>query len=117
MSKGNYEMKHVKICVPNWYKNNSFEVNQKQSLIIMHISNRLFNILSIMKINDLVELTNYSPNDLLKYKNVGIKTITEINELLSKYNLKLKENIIDTKNIKRKKVQKDNFFTFRPNKK
>lgn len=67
-------------------------VNKVQSpteLSKLNLSRRALNALKSMNINFAEELTSFSTFDLFIQKNIGIKTITEIEKVLDAYGLRL----------------------------
>lgn len=56
----------------------------------LEISVRTYNALKSLHINTLADITAFTYRELLKAPNVGKKTMDEIEELMQKYDLKLK---------------------------
>lgn len=62
------------------------------------VSVRLYNCCKVLNINTIGELAQCSRSEILKLRNMGRKTIVEIENLLDKYNLTLGMNIKDIVN-------------------
>jgi len=67
----------------------------------LELSVRCSNCLTAAKIDTIGELVSKSENEMLKYRNFGKKSLEEINELLTKYDLTLGMNVKDI----RKKIE------------
>jgi DNA-directed RNA polymerase alpha subunit len=63
-----------------------------KSLEDLNLSVRAFNCLKASKINSLRQLLDYSEEDLTKFRNFGMKSISEIKEVLTKLGLSLSSN-------------------------
>ncbi len=63
-----------------------------KSLEDLNLSVRAFNCLKASKINSLRQLLDYSEEDLTKFRNFGMKSISEIKEVLTKLGLSLNSN-------------------------
>ncbi len=61
----------------------------------LELSVRCSNCLTAAKIETIGELVSKSENEMLKYRNFGKKSLEEINELLTKYDLTLGMNLAD----------------------
>ena len=59
----------------------------KQKLVDMGLSVRALNCLKSAEVETLGELVVFNKNDLLKFRNFGKKSLTELDELLAKNNL------------------------------
>ena len=59
----------------------------KTKLIDMDLSVRALNCLKAADVDTVGELVHYNKNDLLKFRNFGRKSLTELDELLAKLNL------------------------------
>ena len=59
----------------------------KQKLVDMDLSVRALNCLKAADVETLGELVQYNKNDLLKFRNFGKKSLTELDELLESLNL------------------------------
>ena len=59
----------------------------KSKLSDLNLSVRALNCLKSAEVNSLGELVQYNRNDLLKFRNFGKKSLTELEELLSSLNL------------------------------
>ena len=59
----------------------------KQKLVDMDLSVRALNCLKSAEVETLGELVGYSKNDLLKFRNFGKKSLSELDELLEKLHL------------------------------
>ena len=59
----------------------------KQKLVDMDLSVRALNCLKSAEVETLGELVGYSKNDLLKFRNFGKKSLSELDELLEKHHL------------------------------
>lgn len=58
----------------------------------LNLTVRAFNCLNAAKIKSLGELLGYSSNDLLRFRNFGVKSLREIEQSLNEKGLKLKVN-------------------------
>ena len=56
----------------------------------MDLSVRLMSVLRSMEVVYLEDLERFSETDLLKFRNVGTKTVRELREMLSNLNIRLK---------------------------
>ena len=59
----------------------------KTKLVVMDLSVRALNCLKSAEVETLGELVQYSRNDLLKFRNFGKKSLSELDDLLDKHNL------------------------------
>ncbi len=59
----------------------------KQRLVDMDLSVRALNCLKAAEVDTLGQLVSYHRNDLLKFRNFGKKSLTELDETLEKHNL------------------------------
>lgn len=59
---------------------------------ILNLSTRSKNILKVVEIEYIIDLTDWSRKDLLKLRNLGEKCVNEIENELHKHNLKLNDN-------------------------
>lgn len=59
----------------------------KTRLVDMHLSVRALNCLKAADVDTLGELVQYNKNDLLKFRNFGKKSLTELDDLLESLNL------------------------------
>ena len=59
----------------------------KQRLVDMDLSVRALNCLKAADVETLGELVQFNKNDLLKFRNFGKKSLTELDELLENLNL------------------------------
>ena len=59
----------------------------KTKLVDMDLSVRALNCLKSAEVETLGELVVFNKNDLLKFRNFGRKSLTELDDLLSKHNL------------------------------
>ncbi len=59
----------------------------KTKLVDMDLSVRAFNCLKAADVDSLGDLVKYNKNDLLKFRNFGKKSLTELEDLLSQMNL------------------------------
>jgi DNA-directed RNA polymerase subunit alpha len=59
----------------------------KTKLVDMDLSVRALNCLKAADVDSLGDLVQYNKNDLLKFRNFGKKSLTELDELLINYNL------------------------------
>ena len=59
----------------------------KQKLVDMDLSVRALNCLKSAEVETLGELVGYNKNDLLKFRNFGKKSLSELDELLEKLHL------------------------------
>ncbi|MBO7124352.1 MAG: DNA-directed RNA polymerase subunit alpha [Bacteroidales bacterium] len=59
----------------------------KQKLVDMDLSVRALNCLKAAEVDTLGELVKFNKNDLLKFRNFGKKSLTELDELLESLNL------------------------------
>ena len=59
----------------------------KTKLVDMDLSVRALNCLKSAEVETLGELVRYNKTDLLKFRNFGRKSLTELDELLSNLNL------------------------------
>lgn len=59
----------------------------KTKLVDMELSVRALNCLKSAEVETLGELVTYNKNDLLKFRNFGRKSLTELDELLARLNL------------------------------
>jgi len=69
----------------------------KTRLIDMDLSVRALNCLKAAEVDTLGDLVKYTKNDLLKFRNFGKKSLTELDELLSKLNLNFGMDILKYK--------------------
>ena len=60
----------------------------KTKLVDMDLSVRALNCLKAAEVETLGELCRFNKNDLLKFRNFGKKSLTELDELLASLNLK-----------------------------
>ena len=65
----------------------------KTPLEDLDLSVRAFNCLKAAKINTLEELVQFNTNDLLKFRNFGKKSLTEIEDLIKTKNLNFGMNV------------------------
>ena len=65
----------------------------KQKLVDMDLSVRALNCLKSAEVETLGELVQFNKTDLLKFRNFGKKSLTELNELLANLNLSFGMNI------------------------
>jgi DNA-directed RNA polymerase subunit alpha len=59
----------------------------KTKLVDMNLSVRALNCLKAADVETLGELVQYNKNDLLKFRNFGKKSLTELDELLDNLSL------------------------------
>jgi DNA-directed RNA polymerase subunit alpha len=59
----------------------------KTRLVDMDLSVRALNCLKAAEVDTLGDLVKYNKNDLLKFRNFGKKSLTELEDLLSQMNL------------------------------
>jgi len=59
----------------------------KQKLVDLDLSVRALNCLKAADVETLGELVRYNKNDLLKFRNFGKKSLTELEDLLDSLNL------------------------------
>ena len=59
----------------------------KTKLVDMDLSVRALNCLKAAEVDTLGQLVSFHRNDLLKFRNFGKKSLTELDEVLEKYNL------------------------------
>ena len=59
----------------------------KSKLVDMDLSVRALNCLKSAEVETLGDLVKYNKNDLLKFRNFGRKSLTELDELLANLNL------------------------------
>jgi DNA-directed RNA polymerase subunit alpha len=59
----------------------------KTRLVDMDLSVRALNCLKAAEVDTLGDLVKYTKNDLLKFRNFGKKSLTELDELLVKHHL------------------------------
>ena len=59
----------------------------KTRLVDMDLSVRALNCLKAADVDTLGQLVSFHRNDLLKFRNFGKKSLTELDEVLEKYNL------------------------------
>ena len=59
----------------------------KSKLVDMDLSVRALNCLKSAEVETLGELVKFNKNDLLKFRNFGKKSLTELDELLASLNL------------------------------
>ena len=59
----------------------------KSKLVDMNLSVRALNCLKSAEVETLGELVQFNKNDLLKFRNFGKKSLTELDELLDSLNL------------------------------
>lgn len=59
----------------------------KTRLVDMNLSVRALNCLKAANVDKLGELVQYNKNDLLKFRNFGKKSLTELDDLLESLNL------------------------------
>ncbi len=59
----------------------------KSKLVDMDLSVRALNCLKSAEVETLGELVKFNKNDLLKFRNFGKKSLTELDELLARLNL------------------------------
>jgi DNA-directed RNA polymerase subunit alpha len=59
----------------------------KSKLVDMDLSVRALNCLKSAEVETLGELVKYNKNDLLKFRNFGKKSLTELDDLLARLNL------------------------------
>jgi DNA-directed RNA polymerase subunit alpha len=59
----------------------------KTKLIDMDLSVRALNCLKAADVDTLGDLVQYNKNDLLKFRNFGKKSLTELDDLLASLNL------------------------------
>lgn len=59
----------------------------KTRLVDMDLSVRALNCLKAAEVDSLGDLVKYNKNDLLKFRNFGKKSLTELEDLLSQMNL------------------------------
>ena len=59
----------------------------KTKLVDLDLSVRALNCLKAADVDSLGDLVQYNKNDLLKFRNFGKKSLTELDELLTNYNL------------------------------
>jgi DNA-directed RNA polymerase subunit alpha len=59
----------------------------KQKLVDLDLSVRALNCLKAADVDTLGELVRYNKNDLLKFRNFGKKSLTELEDLLDNLNL------------------------------
>ena len=69
----------------------------KTRLIDMDLSVRALNCLKAAEVDTLGDLVKYTKNDLLKFRNFGKKSLTELDELLAKLNLNFGMDIVKYK--------------------
>lgn len=65
----------------------------KTKLVDMDLSVRALNCLKAADVETLGELVSYNKNDLLKFRNFGKKSLTELEELVKSKNLEFGMNI------------------------
>jgi DNA-directed RNA polymerase subunit alpha len=74
---------------------NQTEDSQKQSLAItideLELSVRSYNCLKRAGINTVEELTNKTPDEMMKVRNLGKKSLDEVLEKLKELNLHLRD--------------------------
>jgi DNA-directed RNA polymerase subunit alpha len=59
----------------------------KQKLVDLDLSVRALNCLKAAEVETLGDLVKFNKNDLLKFRNFGKKSLTELDELLENLNL------------------------------
>ena len=59
----------------------------KTKLVDMNLSVRALNCLKAAEVDTLGDLVQFNKNDLLKFRNFGKKSLTELDDLLSSLNL------------------------------
>ena len=59
----------------------------KQKLVDMNLSVRALNCLKAANVDTLGDLVQYNKNDLLKFRNFGKKSLSELDDLLAGLNL------------------------------
>ena len=69
----------------------------KTRLVDMDLSVRALNCLKAAEVDTLGDLVKYTKNDLLKFRNFGKKSLTELDELLAKLNLNFGMDIVKYK--------------------
>jgi DNA-directed RNA polymerase subunit alpha len=69
----------------------------KTRLVDMDLSVRALNCLKAAEVDTLGDLVKYTKNDLLKFRNFGKKSLTELDELLAKLNLNFGMDILKYK--------------------
>lgn len=68
------------------------KILENKSLEDLNLSVRAFNCIKASKIDSLRQLLDYSEDDLTKFRNFGMKSISEIKEVLTKLGLSLSSN-------------------------
>jgi hypothetical protein len=63
----------------------------KERIIEFDFDVRAMNALRSVDVNTMEELIQFSRNDLMRFRNIGKKSVDKIEELLKKYNLKLND--------------------------
>ena len=64
----------------------------KTKLVDMNLSVRALNCLKAADVETLGDLVQFNKNDLLKFRNFGKKSLTELDDLLESLNLKMRHN-------------------------
>jgi len=85
-------IKNVKYHIENW---NSLHIRQllKTKLVDMDLSVRALNCLKAADVESLGDLVTFNKNDLLKFRNFGKKSLTELEELVKSKGLEFGMNI------------------------
>jgi len=83
------ELMNLKEVVDKRVKELTKHENPK-SIRTLSLSTRAFNCLKAAGINSLYELSEYHKHDIYIFRNIGRKTVIELEQLMDRYNIKFK---------------------------